>query len=93
LSLIKSLEGSLEFHQSLNKGFKGKASEGSYGQGLVVGSINSLEVAITLVKSYLGDVLRRMGFIECMNVVDIELRALREEIKNLLIEKVFTRGG
>lgn len=54
LSLIKSLEGSLEFHQSLNKGFKGKASEGSYGQGLVVGSINSLEVAITLVKSYLG---------------------------------------
>jgi len=39
------------------------------------------------------DVLRRMGFIECMNVVDIELRALREEIKNLLIEKVFTRGG
>lgn len=39
------------------------------------------------------DVVRRMSFVECMSLVDIELRALRHEIKNLLIEKVFTRGG
>lgn len=54
LTLIKSLEASLEFNQSLNKGFKGKASEGGYGQGLVVGSITSLEMALMLVKSKLG---------------------------------------
>jgi len=54
LGLFRSLEASLKFNRELDSGFKGKASEGSYGQGLVRGSIISLEMTITLAKSYLG---------------------------------------
>lgn len=39
------------------------------------------------------EVLRRKSYIECLDIIDIHLKALRSELRSVLVEEIFTRGG
>lgn len=39
------------------------------------------------------DMLKRKTFTECLEIIDIHLLALRTELKNMMVNEIFTRGG
>lgn len=38
------------------------------------------------------DFLRRKPFAECLEIIDIHLLALRTELKNVMVDEIFSRG-